>query len=580
MNVLVTGTGPGGFFVQDAMAAMPDNTGLFIYYPGPANRTDVLIGDRVTIPNGGVQNFNGQIQISSVATGSVSVVTRGNMLPAPVIVTPDEVRTGGSRATALEGVFVRIENVTVANIAPTPDMSDTAPTNEFTIQQLPATAELLVNDYLSLTTPFPTAGESLGFIQGILELRNGNSKLEPRGSFDMQRTVQLMSLGPAGQFTREGMAAPGPTIPSPLKLRINSAQPIDTVVTLSSDPGLTVAPTVTVLAGQVEADVLVQGVTQTATATISATLDGGAFVMTAVRVVGNAEVPQLLSCSPNPLVLPEEGTAELTLTTDIPVAASTPVTLDGGSFASVGTAVSVAANARTASFTVLASPSAMGNGELEATMGASTLICPITISNAPVTNHVVISEVATAGPGGAADEFVELYNPTMAPVDMSGWRLQYKSATGATYQNKVTMPAGATIPPRGYYLITSGGTAYTGTVTADLQATGDLALQATAAHVRIGTNQVGTSPTDTTVIDTVGYGTGSTNPEGGAIAPSPPGGGGTIERKANANSSQASMATGGADALLGNGLDSDNNGNDWVQRAARDPQNRMSPTEP
>ena len=36
---------------------------------------------------------------------------------------------------------------------------------------------------------------------------------------------------------------------------------------------------------------------------------------------------------------------------------------------------------------------------------------------------------------------------------------------------------------------------------------------------------------------------------------------------------------GGADANRGNGTDSDNNANDFVQRTVREPQNSASPTE-
>ena len=35
--------------------------------------------------------------------------------------------------------------------------------------------------------------------------------------------------------------------------------------------------------------------------------------------------------------------------------------------------------------------------------------------------NVVISEFRTRGPGGGNDEFIELYNPTSSPIDISGW---------------------------------------------------------------------------------------------------------------------------------------------------------------
>src|SRR5258706_246641 len=70
-----------------------------------------------------------------------------------------------------------------------------------------------------------------------------------------------------------------------------------------------------------------------------------------------------------------------------------------------------------------------------------------------VVNHVVISEFATRGLTAATDEFVELYNPTDDPISLSGWKLQYKSATGTLWNDRATLPANATIPGRGFYLL-------------------------------------------------------------------------------------------------------------------------------
>ena len=68
-------------------------------------------------------------------------------------------------------------------------------------------------------------------------------------------------------------------------------------------------------------------------------------------------------------------------------------------------------------------------------------------------NHVVISEFATRGPSAATDEFVELYNPTLSPVNIAGWHLQYKSATGSTWNDRAILPANTTIGPHGFFLI-------------------------------------------------------------------------------------------------------------------------------
>ena len=195
-----------------------------------------------------------------------------------------------------------------------------------------------------------------------------------------------------------------------------------------------------------------------------------------------------------------------------------------------------------------------------------------------LTNHVVISEFAGAGPGGASDEFVELYNPTNTPVDLNGWKIQYKQATGGSYQSFTITTANSAggntlIAAKGYFLL--GQTGYVGTVTPNVRFT--LNLSGTTGHVRIGPGVMGTGVNDTNVVDRLGYGTGD-NPEG-TVSPAPPSNNaGSLERKAYSTSTSATME-GGADALKGNSQDSDNNASDFVTRTARGPQNASSPTE-
>jgi hypothetical protein len=462
-----------------------------------------------------------------------------------------------------------------------PDAGTFTDPNEFTVRQPPATGELFVSDYLFTTLPTPVTGEQMGFVQGILELRNTNSKLEPRGDTDLQRPVQLLSFGPTGQFTREGAAAGTPTFPQALKVGINSAQSTDTTITLvSGDPTHLTVSAVVVPAGSVEAIVPVQGITQALSTTVTAML-GSTPLTATVRVLGAAEVPVVASLTPNPLLLPEDGTADLTLSLDIPPAVATSVSIDADAgFATVPASVTVPANQLTAPVRVVAAAGALGNGTVTATLGGSMATCNVTISNIPSTNHVVISELTVVGPGGASDEFVELYNPTGSPVDMSSWHIQYKSATGAAYQNEVTLPQGAVIASHGYYLIASGGTGgYSGNVPADFLRGSALAFAAAGGHVRIGPASIGTAPTDPSAVDTIGYGTGNT-PEGGGMGPPAPTAGQSLERKASSTATAATMAPGGADALFGNALDTDSNAADFVVRAVSQPQNRASGTEP
>ena len=95
----------------------------------------------------------------------------------PVVVTPDVIATGGTRATALEGVLVQVNNVTVTNPAPAPAGGDPLPTNEFLV-----TGSLLIDDFGANALPYtlPALDDSFASVTGVLAFRNANTKVGPR----------------------------------------------------------------------------------------------------------------------------------------------------------------------------------------------------------------------------------------------------------------------------------------------------------------------------------------------------------------------------------------------------------------
>ena len=179
----------------------------------------------------------------------------------------------------------------------------------------------------------------------------------------------------------------------------------------------------------------------------------------------------------------------------------------------------------------------------------------------PTGTGVVINEAyLSGGSAGAAfkNKFVELYNPTSAPITLDGMSLQYRSATGSGAFNGVA-PLTGVIPAGGYYLVQGNSN---GTNGAELPApdavstltpsgtNGTLALvEGTAAVTLTPGSVVGADG----VVDVLGYGTSN-----------------TFETKA------ATSPTGNTDVKSLNrteGVDTDDNSADFTLSATITPQN-------
>ncbi|MFC4720688.1 HYR domain-containing protein, partial [Geojedonia litorea] len=173
-------------------------------------------------------------------------------------------------------------------------------------------------------------------------------------------------------------------------------------------------------------------------------------------------------------------------------------------------------------------------------------------------NKVVISQIYGGGGNTGAtlrNDFIELFNAGTTTVYLNDWSVQYTGATGTSWQ--VTALTGK-IQPGQYYLIQqalgNGGT----TSLPDPDATGNIAMSATAGKVRL-VNSTSTSPTSSQVIDFVGYGSANVFEGSGPTA-------------SLSNTTTAKRNSNGC-------IDTDNNSADFTV-AAPSPRNSASPWAP
>lgn len=129
-------------------------------------------------------------------------------------------------------------------------------------------------------------------------------------------------------------------------------------------------------------------------------------------------------------------------------------------------------------------------------------------------SQVRISQVYGGGGNTAAtynQDFVELFNAGSTTADISGYSVQYASATGTAWSTAV-IPASSTIPPGGYFLVGLASGA-TGVALPTPDATGGLNLSGTSGKVALVNNSTAlsgaTACSGATVVDVIGYGSGS-----------------------------------------------------------------------
>jgi hypothetical protein len=122
-----------------------------------------------------------------------------------------------------------------------------------------------------------------------------------------------------------------------------------------------------------------------------------------------------------------------------------------------------------------------------------------------------VNELSTGTSASASDEFVEIVNAGDAAVDLGGWKLVYRSASGSSDVTLATLPAGTSLAAGGFLLF--GGSGYAGSHAADQSFTTGLAAAGGA---------VGLRDANGALVDGVGWGSAANGLVEGAPAAAPP----------------------------------------------------------
>ncbi len=110
-------------------------------------------------------------------------------------------------------------------------------------------------------------------------------------------------------------------------------------------------------------------------------------------------------------------------------------------------------------------------------------------------NHLVISEAYGGGGNAGAvykNDFIELFNPTDAPISVAGMSVQYRSNNGAG-AGAVTLLTGS-VPAHGYYLVQEAAGAGAQPLLPTPDATGTIAMSGTAFQVWLANSTTALTP--------------------------------------------------------------------------------------
>jgi beta-lactamase superfamily II metal-dependent hydrolase len=485
------------YYVQDATGGID----LFSTALSPS----FAIGDNVE-GVGIVTHFNGLTELTLSAMGPTGGATTTT---APEVVTLAQLADNGA-GEAFEGRLVRVNNVTMTSAT----FGPAGASNNFTITDATATGTLRVDSDTNIDgTPAPGGFLSVigvvGQFDGTAPFDSGYQLL-PRFTEDIEGSgcsavtiAGTLGGGIVNTGYSQALTASGDTGP----------------YTFSVASG-TLPAGLTLSAGGVLAGTPVTG--GTFTFTVRAVTAGGCFGLAPHSVTIINPAP-MLSASPaavafGSVTIGGSAAAPVTMTNtgNAPLILNTPSIVSGADAsqfqaAAPGVLTLEPGASTTATVTFVPTTSGAKSATLTITSNGGTAAIALTGTGGgtPTGGGIVISEFRTRGSVGGNDEFVEIYNNSDGPIDISGYRLA-GSNSGGTTSTRATVPAGVVLPAHAHYLFvnTTSGTGYS------------LSVPGNRGFGTGITDDGGIAilpPTGTTPIDAVGMTNGSAYKEGSVL---------------------------------------------------------------
>ncbi len=425
-TVTVANVASLGYWCQDRAGG--PYSGIFVYTGSEMSMVDdgngyrpVAPGDDLTINASYVEYYD----LSELTNPEVELESVGELLE-PEVVSPAAIAAGDSYSESMEGVYIRIEAVSVIEVNADGDKDY----DEFVV-----TGDLRVDDYALegttdgglLDNTFPV-GTHFTHITGACHYSFSNFKILPGALEDLyQGPPQVTGFYPPAVFQREGSF--GATLPSAWQIHLNQVVNLPTKVALvSSNPEYAQVPSVVEIpAGSYWIDVPVSASRNgDHNVAITAVL-GDSEISGIVSVLALNSPAKLADLSPASVQLMAGASVELHVSLDRPAPKS-------GTFVHFETVT----NELGESFGVLVPFDLFIPYNHMA--GSASFVAGSTAGAGPI--------YATVGDGPSLSLAASILDPNTTPLDISGWTLEQEEKT-----KTFVFPDGTTLLPGTYVVV-------------------------------------------------------------------------------------------------------------------------------